>query len=349
MKRSLWAALACWGCVAGETIEAAEPSLCERLADEARRLPVSAWDKDEPLGRWILPSRPAGRQPSRTERALANDVRWQDKVTAPSAQHIGVQHLQGTPVYLLDFVSGTAHCQQYVLAEVRAGQPPQELESPLPTTGLCMGGWARLAWVMNRPALVAGEAPSAGAAEGHYDIAAWTGKGWGLACRLNLRLRTQLTPTLRFCAPGSAVCEAGKAAALGLAMGSEGEGAADVDATVQGQPDDEVIAALNSPLPDPGAVGDSNLPLPTFGAKDPSRNGFLMQFSSWDPARLPVFIDGRWWLAVVGRGGIGWRKGNAVNVALFAPPGRAADAMASYQFGFVQTGLLDATVTYVLR
>ena len=74
-----------------------------------------------------------------------------------------------------------------------------------------------------------------------------------------------------------------------------------------------------------------------------------MQFSNWDPARLPVFIDGRWWLAIVGRAGIGWRKGNAVNVALFAPPGRAADAVASYQFDLVQTGLQDATATYAPR
>ena len=65
-------------------------------------------------------------------------------------------------------------------------------------------------------------------------------------------------------------------------------------------------------------------------------------FSNGDPRRLPVFIDGRWWLAVVGRGGVGWREGEAVLVALFAPPGRPADAVASYQFITGPAGLQEA-------
>jgi len=343
MNRTLWAALACVGGLAGGVTGAAEPSVCAQLAGEARRLPATVWDKSEPLARWIRPSRPTGRTRSPTEQALANDAYLRELLTAPSAEHVGVHHLQGTPLYLLDFLTGTAHCQQYALAEVRQGQLPKELASPFqPTAALCMGGWARLARVMNRPALVAGAAPSAGFPEGEYRVAVWTGRGWEPPCGLKLRLRTVLTLVQRFCAPGSAVCGAGQAVALGLATASEAAGAAEAGFAAR-QPDDEVLAALNPPLQEPGAVGDPNLPLPTFGAKDGRRDGFLMQFSNAAGERLPVFIDGRWWLAVVGRAGIGWRTGAAVNVAFFAPPGRAVDAVASYQFGIEPAGLLDAT------
>ncbi|MGZ7240522.1 hypothetical protein ACXWPE_09880, partial [Streptococcus pyogenes] len=57
--------------------------------------------------------------------------------------------------------------------------------------------------------------------------------------------------------------------------------------------------------------------------------------------RLPVWVDGQWWLAVVGRSGVGWREGSAVLVALFAPPGRAADGVASYQFRIMPTALRE--------
>ncbi|MDR7272069.1 hypothetical protein J2X20_004743 [Pelomonas saccharophila] len=342
MRYSLWAAVTCLGALAGQTTEAAEPSLCARLADEARRLPTAAWDGSEPLKRWIQPMRPSRGGASAATKALANDPIWRDKVSAPSADRVGVQHLQGAPVYLIDFVSGTAHCQQYVLAEVREGQPTQELESPLqPNMALCMGGWARFARVMNQPALVMGDAPSASSPEGEYRIAGWTARGWAPSCRLKLRLRTRLTPLQRFCAPEAAVCAQGQAVAFRLATDSQAGSAVDAD-LASGQPQ-EVLAALNPPLRDPGAVGDSNLPLPTFGAKDSRGNDMRMQFSNSSAERLPVLIGDRWWLAVVGRAGIGWRVGDAVNVALFAPPGRAADAVASYQFGFEQTGLLAAT------
>ena len=349
MKLSMWAAVAWLAALAGQATEAAETSVCTRLAEEARRLPPTAWDGSEPLKRWIQTPRPSGDKRSVAETALANDAQWRDKVTASSDDRVGVQHLQGTPVYLIDHVAGTAHCQQYVLAEVREGRPPQELESPLqPDTGLCMGGWARFARVMNRPALVTGDAPSAHSPEGEYRIAAWTAEGWAPSCSLKLRLRTRLTPLQGFCAPGAAVCAQGQAVAFRLATASQAGSAAEAD-LASGQPPPEVLAALDPPLREPGAVGDSNLPLPTFGAKDGRRNDMRMQFSNSSGERLPVLIGNRWWLAVVGRAGIGWRIGDAVNVALFAPPGRAADAVASYQFGFEQTGLLDATAADELR
>ncbi|MFN3302243.1 MAG: hypothetical protein ACK44A_00820 [Roseateles sp.] len=86
-----------------------------------------------------------------------------------------------------------------------------------------------------------------------------------------------------------------------------------------------------------------NPPFPRFGADEQGLDAMRTAFSNADPRRLPVRVGDRWWLAVVGRAGLGWREGDAVLVALFAPPGRAADGVASYQFLVAPTGLREAT------
>lgn len=87
---------------------AAEPSLCSRLADEARRAPASTWAQPEPLAGWIQPMRAGG--PSPVAAALAHDARWRAQLGA-SGRPLGVQQLAGAPVFLLEDFGGTAHCQ----------------------------------------------------------------------------------------------------------------------------------------------------------------------------------------------------------------------------------------------
>jgi hypothetical protein len=59
---------------------------------------------------------------------------------------------------------------------------------------------------------------------------------------------------------------------------------------------------------------------------------------------LPVLVQEQWWLAIVGRSGVGWREGGALLVALFKPPGGADDGVASYQFRTGPAALAEVIV-----
>lgn len=346
MNKIAWAGLvlAGWLSVAAE----AEPSLCALLADEARRAPASAWAAGDPLSALLKPAGQAAASPVVT--ALANDARWRELLAAPEGQPLGVQQLGGASVYLLEDFAGTANCQSLVLVEIKPGQPARQLPPPfdLARMDLCTTQSGGFAQVLGRPAFVVGGAPSMTSPDLHYRMAPWTGQDWGQACSLTLRRRTELTLAQRFCAPGNPVCAAGQPVAERLARAYEADRAAkaklDAGAFNGGrQPDAKVAAALKPPLADAGAVGHMNPPFPVFGADEKRLDPMLTVFSNADPRLLPVQVDGRWWLAVVGRSGVGWREGDAVLVALFAPPGRAGDGVASYQFRVAPAGLLGAT------
>lgn len=346
MNKALLAGLA----LTSLTAVAAEPSLCARLADEARRAPSEVWATPDPLAAWVKPTGSARQSPTVT--SLANDAHWRELLAVTEGQSVGVQQLEGAPVYLVEAFAGTANCQSLVLVEARPGRPARRLPPPfdLEHMDLCMTQSAGLAQVLGRPAFIAGGAPSMVSPDLHYRVAAWTGQGWGQACGLKLRRGTAMAPEKRFCAPGAQVCAAGQAEAEKLAQAYEADRASkvqfDAKAFAGGRsPDAVVVAALNPPLATPGAIGDTNPPFPLFGADDKRLDPMLTTFSNADPRRLPVFIDGRWWLAVVGRAGVGWREGDAVLVAMFMPPGRPGDGVASYQFRTRPVSLLGAVAT----
>ncbi|MBV8033766.1 hypothetical protein [Roseateles sp.] len=325
-------------------------SLCTRLADEARRAPASAWAAPSPLANWMKPAPAAA--PSAQADGLARDARWREQLAASEGQVVGVQQLAGAPVFLLETFAGTATCQSLVLVAAPPGQPSRQLEPPFSLDGwdLCTTRSAGFFQVLGRPAFVVGGAPSMTSPDFHYRIATWAGQGWGQRCSVTLKRQVAMTAAQRFCAPGGRVCEAGQPVARRLAQAYELARAAnrpldEVAFNGGRRPDAAVAAALNPPLAESGAVGDMNPPFPLFGADEKRLDAMLTVFSNADPRVLPVRVEGRWWLAVVGRSGVGWREGAAVLVALFAPPGRAADGVASYQFLVRPTGLLDAAAS----
>jgi hypothetical protein len=347
MNKTGWVGLVLAGLM-GHGADAAEASLCMRLADEARRAPPATWTQDDPLSAWVKPAQPA--RPSPVVAALANDARWRDLLAASGAQPLDVQQLDGTSVYLVEDVAGTAHCQSLALVEARPGQPARQLQPPfdLARMDLCMTQSARFAQVLGQPAFVVGGAPSMTSTDMHYRIATWTGRDWGQRCSITLRRHVGMSAAPRFCPAGSPVCDPGQPVAQRLAQAYEAARASGkpLDAlSFNGgaRPDAAVAAALNPPLDQPGAVGSMNPPFPVFGADEKELDPMRTGFSNADPRLLPVRVGERWWLAVVGRAGVGWREGEALLVALFAPPGRAADGVASYQFRIAPTGLRDAT------
>lgn len=325
---------------------AAEPSLCARLADEARRAPAASWAQADPLSAWMKPVEAS--PPSPTTAALEFDPRWREAVGAMHDRPLEVQQLAGSPVYMASEYGGTANCQVLVLVEAKPGQPSRQLQPPfdLEPLELCVTQSASFARVLGQPALVVGGAPSMTSPDIAYRIATWNGQGWAGRCSITLKRRTAMSFVQRFCPPGSKACDAGQPVAQRLAQAYEAARAANqpldpVAFNGGRRPDGVAAAALNAPA-GAGNVGDVNPPFPLFGADEKSLDPMSTVFSNADPRRLPVFVDGRWWMAVVGRAGVGWREGDAVLVALFAPPGRAVDGVASYQFRVGPTGLAEA-------
>lgn len=345
MNKTLLTALVLVGLVGGGAV-AAEPSLCTQLADEARRAPVAIWERPDPLSDWIRPALPAEASP--ITQALASDARWRELLAVSENRPMNVQRLEGSPVYLIDEVAGTANCQSLVLVEASPARAARQLKPPfdLERMNLCMTQSAGFARVLGRPAFVVGGATSMTSPDIQYLIATWSGRGWAQRCRVTWRRHTTMTATQRFCPAGSPVCAAGQSVAQRLAQAYEAARTAGKpldERLFNGgrRPDAAVAAALNPPLAEPGAVGDMNPPFPLFGADGKALDPMLSVFSNADPRVLPVWAADRWWLAVVGRSGVGWREGEAVLVALFAPPGRAADGVASYQFRIAPAALRE--------
>lgn len=351
MNQRLLAGLALAG-LALQSAATAEPSLCTRLADAVRQAPAATWAQPDPLSAWVQRAQAA--HPSHLVTTMAQDARWRERLGVPDLELVGVQQLEGAPVYLVDHVAGTAACQSLVLVQAPPGRPLREVRPPFDLGGedmsLCVTQFAAFARVLGQPAFIVGGARSMASPDVRYRIATWREGAWAQRCSITVRRSAGLTAAQRYCAPGTPVCNAAQPVAQRLAQAYEAARRANrpLDATAFNEgrtPDGAVAAALAAPLAEDGAVGHMNPPFPMFGA-DPSRlNPMLTVFSNAAPQLLAVQVEGRWWLAVVGRSGVGWREGDAVLVTLFAPPGRAADGVASYQFLSRPGALRDVTVT----
>ncbi len=335
--------------VMGSRAGLAEPSLCTRLAEEARRAPASTWSRLDPLFAWVRPA--AAAAPSAIVDAVARDPRWREAVGAPHDRPLDVRKLAGLPVYMASEYGGTANCQTLVLVEALPGRAARELQPPFTLDGmnLCVTESARFAQVLGHPALVVGGAPTMTSPDIRYRIAGRSSRAWTGLCSIEIRRQTTLSLGQRFCLPGAQVCDNAQPTAQRLAASYE-------DSRVRGQPLD-VQAFNGGRQPDAATLAvfgrfesatraDKvfNPPFPVFGADERWLDPMLTVFSNADPRVLPVLVQGQWWLAIVGRSGVGWREGGALLVALFKPPGGADDGVASYQFRTGPAGLAEVIV-----
>lgn len=341
-------ALACMAAQAG-------PSVCVDVAAQARKLPDAAWLGPEPLGPWLQRQEP--RHPraalSAVEAELLENPRWRQALGAGPEQPLSIERLQGTTVHRVDLVAGSASCQSYVLVEARPGQPARALETPIRgerPMGLCVTQSAFFASVQGQPALVVGGPDSMLGLDQHYRIAAWDGRGWSRACSLALKLRERLRQTARRCQGDAGWCDAAEALARDLAQAYDGErrgGASLEPAAFTGgqEPDRFLRASLRLPDAGPGGAGDPLLQLPVLDGESREPNPFLTSYANVDLRRLAVWLDGHWWMAVVGRAGVGWRESTSTLVTLYAPLGRAVDARAGFRFTLEASGLAEATAS----
>lgn len=324
--------------------------LCAGLAAQARQLPDTAWRGADPLSKWIRRVVSTGAPQTALEESLSQDPRWQEQLPESNT---AVTRLPGTDVYLLEQVAGTAACQSYVLAEAAPGRPVRQLPTPIPSedpTDLCLTRSAFVAMVFGRPALVVGGQEAMTGHDSRYRISTWDGQRWEAPCGLMIKLRTRLDLTEQHCRADAAWCGASARLAQEMVQAydvdRQGGAKLDVSRFAQGlSPDAEVTHALSSPDRGAGAFGSESLELPLLGDTPVGRNVFLDAYSNADQRRLPVRIAGRWWLVAMSRAGVGWRESNDTLLTFYAPPGRAADAVASFRLSLQPAGLSSATVT----
>lgn len=341
-------ALACMAARAG-------PSVCADVAAQARKLPDAAWSGPEPLAPWLRRQEP--RHPraslSAVEEELLEDPRWRRALGAGPEQPLNIERLQGTPVHRVDQVAGSANCQSFMLVEARPGLPARVLETPIRSEqpmSLCVTQSAFFASVQGLPALVVGGPDSMLGLDQHYRVSTWDGKGWTRACSLALKLRERLRQAERRCEGDTGWCDAAAtlAADLARAYDDDRRGGVSLDprAFADGrEPDRFLRASLRQPDASPGAAGDPALQLPELGGTSRDPNVFLSSYANVDLRRLAVWLDGRWWMAVVGRAGVGWRESTSTLVTLYAPLGRAVDVRAGFRFTLEASGLAAATVS----
>jgi hypothetical protein len=84
--------------------------------------------------------------------------------------------------------------------------------------------------------------------------------------------------------------------------------------------------------------------LPTFGARTKvTSNSFLTSFSnSKEPVRLALWLDGRWWLGVVGIAGVGWRSSTTSLLAIYAVTESGLTPAAGFQVDKLTAGAARA-------
>ena len=326
-----------------------EPSLCTQLAEEARRAPAATWAQQDPLATWLRDDLPE--PPARAASALSQAPRWREAVGALHDRPLEVRKLDRAPVFMLSEYGGTANCQTLVLLRAEPGKPAAELAMPFKLEGesLCVTQSARFLRVLGQPALVVGGAPTMASPDAEFRIATWREGAWHGRCRIEWQRQTAIVPGARFCAPGSAVCQAGQAVAARIVQAYEASRASGQpidDAAVNAgrRPDAAVLKAMAAVEDGRSGHGPFNPQFPHFGVGERQLDPMLTEFSNADPRLLPVWVQGRWLQATVGRAGVGWRESDAVLVTLAERPGKGAQGVASYQFLVKPTSLRNVVV-----
>ncbi|MDN3921700.1 hypothetical protein [Roseateles violae] len=331
-------ALASAGPVAAE-----RPSDCEQLAAEARSLPDSAWAASrEPLAPWLrIDTRPAGPPPSALQGELAQDRELRAALYALDSGVVGVDRLAGSDVYRVSTIQGTANCQSSVFVEARPGRPWRKIAEP--GAEVPCGSHSGFGRVFARPAFVVKAIDRITLGE-RYTVVPWTGRGWAPACTLALSFRRALSVAGQFCRDeASSLCKAGRAMATEIAAAYETDrhGGAPLEPlsfASPGQPSAEVLAALDRA--DPRSPPD----FPIFGLDPRQRDVFRTNYANVELRHLALWLDGRWWLAVVGRGGVGWREGTTTLLTIFEARDGGLLPMAGYQVDVDRAGLNEAAV-----
>jgi len=296
-----------------------EPGLCQRLASEAEQIPAGEWvaSINDPMNK-LVGARTLNRAEhklSPIEEELANDPGLHEKLSVGPTETLGVERLEGPDVYRVDSFQGTANCQYMAFVEASPGKPLHHLPAPF-DADTCTTQYGHFGHAFGQPIFMVGGVVEMTGLARSYTVSAWQGhgKGWAPACELKLEFKQTLKLSGSYCSPDTALCKAAARVAPAIAD-AYGQGVPlDPLAFAHGHKPPEALAKLLGDQPNAGQQ------LPTFGAKTAATvNPFFTIFSnSRPPAGLALWLDGRWWLGVVGIAGVGWRASTTSLLAVYA-------------------------------
>ncbi len=308
------------------------PSLCERLAGQAEQIPALDWvaSSDDPMDKLVNGRALGGSDHvlSPVEERLVTDPAWRQEFSVGPEAVLGVQRLEGTDVYRIDSFQGTANCQSMVFVEASTGKTLRRLSAPFEAQP-CTTQYGRFGHAFGQPLFIVGGRVAMAELARSYTISAWQrrSKGWTQPCELRLEFEQRLKLSGSYCSSDTALCKAAAGSAPAIAEAYGRSAPLDPLAFADGrQPPEALTEAL-------GEMSRAPLEFPTFGGtKAGTNNPFLTSFSNaLTPARMVLWIDGRWWLGVVGIAGIGWRESSTSLVVIYAVTDAGLAPAASFQ------------------
>jgi hypothetical protein len=334
-------------------LAAGSGDLCQRLAQQARHLPASAWSAgvQKALAPSLTivkedsPGAPGNKDILAFERSLTQLPWVQDAV---SGKYYGsfVSRLPKRDIYMVSSYSGSANCQSTVFVEAREGRKAKKAKSPEIAEdgkGACWTQSGKLGTVYSHAAYIQGGALSDHTFDTTYNIVPWTGKDWAEGCAVTLRFHTSYRLTNRNCAD-QAVCGAAAEQALAIAeaynsfragrdRGQAGDNTFSFGPTAPQAAREAVAEAANQPLP----IGRTP-EFPTFGGSQTSN------FAATGLSFFPIRLDGRWHVALISHDGVGWRESTRTLLAIYDEEGGKPIPKAGFQIDLVNAGLAEAEV-----
>lgn len=295
-------------------IAQAAPSLCEGLAQTLSRTPAAASQQAaDPLKQRLAL---ATAQPLALAAAELSESVAVELLPEVSPAELALERLPGQALLHLYTYQGTAGCQlsRFALPEGagrwRLVAGPALLDERSSPCGTLSGSLARLD---GQPVFVVhGRERQTEEAE-VYRLAAWEGAQWGPSCSLHLRYPLRYRLESAHCAAAPAICR--RAQALALSLGERYDRARASGARFEPPRAARAPAALKAAL----SRLDLTVPPAFPGAERAAADAFTAGYANADLQAFALSMDGRWFLALLGHAGVGWRESAQTLLGLYVP------------------------------
>ena len=332
--------------VAASAAQAVTP--CDRLVAYARGLPPTVWAMgDKALAPALVfgedrPDNSKADVATAFERRLAARPEVHETLAVDDEGSIQVDRLAGTDIYALTSVQGTMHCYTSMFLRARPGAEPSTVAAPRSLAGddneICWTTVEGVARAFDTPVHVVHDLLVPTATTATFTITPWRGAVWGPAGRAVLTFRAAYTLDDHYCGD-QAVCAAGSKVASDVAAAYHRlrESNDQANSFAFGPPPPPEFAARIAAVKLTQAASD----FPTFGAAAGREPGY----GGSGHIVFPLQLDGHWYAAAVGEGGVGWREDETTLLAVFNLDGKTLPPLAGFVVRRSLAGLDSAKTT----
>ncbi len=333
---------------AAASAQAAEPSLCRRLAVQARAVAPAAWDKGDAALAPALSLMDDSSASTGVAQRISEDAAVRKALDAGAYEPIPAEILPDVRLAMAVRTEGTLECREFAFARLDAQGKPSLVPAPARIAhnregDLCWTRTADLGHVFGQAAVVEHGANDQTTDDEDIFVTPWTAAGWGRTCAVKLRFRRAFALTARHCGDAAVCAMAGdQAPAIAKAYDDYRRLASQKAAfTAPGQgsttPPDAIAAYA---LDHAGGTGVPDFPL--FGDKPDPSSPEGEGFSYSGLAYFPLTLGGVTYLAAAGHAGVGWRESDTTLLAVYVLQDGALVPKASFAIDRSVAGLNSA-------